>query len=52
MEENDSGTDELDSSTDEESPAMAEVIDNRAVFLVGGTYGFGETIKLSSKVLS
>ena len=52
LEENDSGADELYSSTDEESPAMAEVIDDRAVFLVGGTSGFGGTIKLSSKVLS
>lgn len=52
MEKNDSGTDELDSSSDEEAPTMADEIDDRAVFLVGGTSKFEKAIKLSIKVLS
>lgn len=52
LEKNDSGTDELDSSSDEEAPTMADEIDDRAVFLVGGTSKFEKAIKLSIKVLS
>ena len=52
LEGNDSGTDEFDSSSDEESPAMADEIDDRAAFLVGRTSRFGRAIKLSNKLLS
>ena len=47
LEANDSGTDEFDSSIDQESPAMADEIDDRAAFLVIRTYKFGKAIKLS-----
>ena len=52
LEGNDSGTDEFDSSSDEESPAMADENDDRAAFLVGRTSRFGRAIKLSKKLLS
>lgn len=49
LEENDSGTDELDSSINNKSLAMADEIDDRVVFLVGRTTRFGRAIKLPSK---
>ena len=49
LEENDSGTDELDSSINNKSLAMADEIDDRVVFLVGRTTRFGRAIKLLSK---
>ena len=52
LEANDSGTDEFDSSIDQESPAMADEIDDRAAFLVVRTSKFGRAIKLSNKLLS
>ena len=52
LEANYSWSDELDSSTDEESPPMAEEIGNRARCLVERTSRFGRVIKLSKKVLS
>ena len=51
LEESDSGTDEFHSSSDEESPAMADETDDRAAFLVGRTSRFGRAIKLSNKLL-
>ena len=52
LEGNDSGTDEFDSPTDEESPAMVNEIDDRAAFLVGRTYRFGRGNKLSNKLIN
>ena len=47
LEGNDSGTDEFDSSSDEESSAIADEIDDR-----DRTSRFGKAIKLSNKLLS
>lgn len=49
---NDSGTDEFDSSSDGKSLAMADEIDDSAVFLVERTARFGRVNKLSNKLLS
>ena len=47
LEANDSGTDERDSSIDQESPAIADETDDRAASLVVRTSRFGKAIKLS-----
>lgn len=49
LEENDWGTDELDSSINNKSLDMADEIDDRVVFLVGRTTRFGRAIKLPNK---
>lgn len=47
LEENESRTDVFDSCSDEESPSMADKIDDSALFIVGRTSRFRKTIKLS-----